>query len=71
MVVYYEGKNMLEFYLGCDNLLLDLFIYYVLFYVEDLLLLCSDGVSSNFQEKELKDILLEGDLKKIFKKLIS
>lgn len=71
MAVYYEGKNMLEFYLGCDNLLLDLFIYYVLFYREDLLLLCSDGVSINLKEKELKYILVEVDLNIIFEKLIS
>lgn len=71
MAAHHEGKNMLEFYLGCDNLPPDLPIHYVSLYAEDLLLLCSDGVSSNFQEKELKDILSEGDLKKISKKLIS
>ena len=71
MAAHHEGKNMLEFYLGCDNLPPDLSIHYVSLYREDLLLLCSDGVSSNLKEKELKYILAEADLNTISEKLIS
>ena len=71
MAAHHEGKNMLELYLGCDNLPPDLPIHYVSLYGEDLLLLCSDGVSNNLKEKELKDILAEADLNTISEKLIS
>lgn len=71
MAAHHEGKNMLEFYLGCDNLPPDLPIHYVSLHSGDLLLLCSDGVSNYLGEKELENILAEADLNKISEKLIN
>lgn len=70
MAAHHEGKNMLEFYLGCDNLPPDLPVHYVSLSSGDLLLLCSDGVSSYLTDEQLKDIVAGDDLNQMAEKLI-
>ncbi|BAZ38981.1 protein-serine/threonine phosphatase [Calothrix sp. NIES-4101] len=57
MARYHEGKNRLEFYIGCSELPTKLPWYQISLKPGDLLLLCTDGVSSLLLLPEIKQIL--------------
>lgn len=67
MARYHEGRNRLEFYVGCDELPEDDPIYPVNLAQGDMLLLCSDGVSASFSDEQIGKIFAEGgnDIEKI------
>ncbi|MDJ0718484.1 MAG: protein phosphatase 2C domain-containing protein [Prochloraceae cyanobacterium] len=68
---YHHGRNRLQFFVGCEEFPVQRPIYQIDVKSKDLLLLCSDGVSSSLSVGELEDILLlESDLKKIGRTLI-
>jgi PPM family protein phosphatase len=57
MARYHEGRNRLEFYIGCRELPVKSFLSQVSLTPGDLLLLCTDGVSSLLRLEEIKLIL--------------
>lgn len=72
MARVHEGKNRLEFYVGCTKLPRENPIHYINLTAGDILLLCSDGISSAFREEDLYKIISEygGNLDKLGEYLI-
>ncbi len=59
MAQHHEGRHRLEYYLGCPNLPPEPPVYQVTLALGDLLLLCSDGVSSSFSNEQMNKIFTE------------
>ncbi|HEY9691300.1 MAG TPA: protein phosphatase 2C domain-containing protein [Oculatellaceae cyanobacterium] len=72
MARYHEGRNQLEFYLGCYHLPQNPPLYKLDLAEGDLLLLCSDGINGCLLHKEIEAIFAEnkGDLVKLADNLI-
>lgn len=64
---YHEGRHSLEYYLGCPKIPPELPIHQVDLASGDLILLCTDGVSSSFSNAQMNQIFTDadGDLKRI------
>ena len=73
MARYHEGRNRLEYYLGCPSLPPEPPVQQVLLAAGDLLLLCTDGVSGSISEEQIKEILAESgsNLKRIAEQLLT
>ncbi|NEQ65806.1 MAG: serine/threonine-protein phosphatase [Symploca sp. SIO2D2] len=59
MARYHEGRNRLEYYLGCPHLPPEPPVQQVALAAGDLLLLCTDGISGSVSEEQIKEILAE------------
>ncbi len=72
MARHHEGRSQLEFYLGCPHLP-QIPIYQLQLQPDDLLLLCSDGISGSLLPEQITDILAEpfGDLENMADQLIA
>ncbi len=72
MARYHEGRNQLEFYLGCYHLPQNPPLYELYLAEGDLLLLCSDGINGCLLHKEIEAIFAgnKEDLEKIADDLI-
>ncbi|AFZ14512.1 protein serine/threonine phosphatase [Crinalium epipsammum PCC 9333] len=72
MARYHEGRNQLEFYLGCYHLPQNSPLYELDLVEGDLLLLCSDGINGCLLHKEIEAIFAEnkGYLAKLADNLI-
>lgn len=57
MARYHQGRNRLEFYVGCPNLPPTTPVYQVPLATGDLLLLCTDGISGSLLLEEVAAIL--------------
>ncbi|WP_202895500.1 SpoIIE family protein phosphatase [Iningainema tapete] len=56
MARYHEGRHRLEYYLGCANLPPESPVHQVALASGDLLLLCTDGISSSFSNEQMNKI---------------
>jgi PPM family protein phosphatase len=57
MARYHEGRNRLEFYVGCPQFPSNPPVYQTSLTAGDLLLLCSDGISSSLLLEDVQSIL--------------
>lgn len=73
MAQVHEGNNQLEYYLGSQHLPRQRALHRFQLAQDDLLLLCSDGISSALTEVQIEKILAnaEGDLESTAEELIS
>jgi PPM family protein phosphatase len=69
---YHEGRNKLEFYAGCSHFPKDNPVYQLELANNDILLLCSDGISSKLSSAEITEIFQQnmGQLEQIGYNLI-
>jgi protein phosphatase len=58
---YHEGRNKLEFYAGCSHFPKDNPVYQLELANNDILLLCSDGISSKLSSAEITEIFQQNN----------
>lgn len=71
MARYHSGRNQLTLYLGSPHLTSDLPARQVAISPGDLLLLCSDGVSSALEHEQIAGILAGSDLEEMANRLLA